>query len=113
MSTHVGRFVAAVSAGSAVAVALISAPDAAAAPIPSNCLPGAYGQLIYCDEDVNPDGSWVRCSRPTPEPLTVFGGVAGSTTSGPANCRLVTATSLPVGSPPYHIGYGGEATGRV
>ncbi|MBS9534449.1 hypothetical protein KIH27_12720 [Mycobacterium sp. M1] len=97
-------------------IALLTAPSAAAQPggvMPSNCLPGTYGQLVYCDEDVNPDGSWVRCSRPTPEPMTVFGGMAGSTTSGPASCQLVKPNALPAGSPPYHIGYGGEATGRV
>lgn len=115
MSAHVRQLLAAAGAGSAVAATLIGAPGAAAAPPPiqSNCLPGVYGQVVYCDEDVNPDGSWVRCSRPAPEPITVFGGIAGSIQAGPASCRLVTAASLPAGSPPFHIGYGGEATGRV
>lgn len=113
MSAHIRQVLAAVGAGSAVAAALISAPTASAVPIASNCLPGTYGQIIYCDEDVNADGSWVRCSRPAPEPLTTFGGIGGSIQSGPASCQLVTAASVPLGSPPYHIGYGGEATGRV
>lgn len=113
MSAHTRQLVATMGAGSAVIATLISAPSACAAPMPSNCLPGTTGQTIYCDEDVNVDGSWVRCSRMAPEPLTVFGGMASSIQQGPPDCALVTAASIPLGSPPYHIGYGGEATGRV
>lgn len=111
------RILAATAASSGVVIALAAAPGAAADgwPLPSNCLPGTYGQMVYCDGDVQPDGNWVRCAQAAPQPLfSAFGAPTGDTVPGGApDCNLVKPNALPAGSPPYHIGYGGEATGRV
>lgn len=101
------------SAGVALALALplAVAPGAAADPGP-NCMMGLT-QVSYCDTDVSADGSWVRCARQVRADVSVFGGSAGYTPLGAGSCERVTAASLPAGSPPYHIGYGGEAVGRA
>lgn len=124
MSSGIRQVLIAAGIGSGMAAALLAAPTAAGQPEPaepgpaggslqSNCLPSVHGQIVYCDEDVNADGSWVRCSQPKAQPITVFGGASGYVPPGPADCQLVKPNALPAGSPPYHIGYGGEATGRV
>ncbi|MEB3071002.1 CDGP domain-containing protein [[Mycobacterium] vasticus] len=117
MSAHIRQLLTALGLGSGTVAAFLSAPGATAQPsggtLPSNCLPGIHGQLVYCDEDINPDGSWVRCVQPKPTSITVFGGVGGYLPEVPPDCGLVKPNTLPAGSPPYHIGYGGEATGRV
>src|SRR5574337_129606 len=113
MSRDARQLLTAVTAGSAMIAALFAAPIAAAepfgpgTPMPSNCLPGPHAQIVYCDEDMNPDGSWVRCWQPKPKEIMIQGGIAGDVPGGPMECRLVTLNSLPAASPPYHIGYGG------
>lgn len=99
--------------GSGLAAALFAGPIVTAQPLlpsapllPPNCLPGVHGQVIYCDEDINPDGSWVRCSRPPPQEITIGGATSGDAPPGPAECRLVRPNTLPANSPPFHIGYG-------
>lgn len=117
MSSGIRQVLTAAGIGSGMALSLLATPSAAGIPpgggLPSNCLPGTLGQIVYCDEDVNADGSWVRCSQPKAQPITVFGGAGGYVPQGPPDCQLVKPNGLPTGSPPYHIGYGGEATGRV
>lgn len=115
MPSRMRKALTAAAVGSGVLSALLATPNAVAdAPLPSNCMPGTYGQVLYCDQDVSPDGSWIRCAESPPESLTVLGGVAGDVVpSGAPDCRAVTPNTLRAGSPPYHIGYGGEATGRV
>ncbi len=117
MSRSIRQTLAAAGSCSGLAAALFVAPLAAGQPpgggLASNCLPGVHDQIVYCDQDVNPDGSWVRCAQPKPREITVFGGAAGYIPQGPPDCKLVRSGALPAGSPPYHIGYGGEATGRV
>lgn len=82
-------------------------PFALDPPMPQNCLLGTYGQTVYCDEDVNPDGSWVRCWVPKPEEIIIGGAQSGEVPPSTKECRLVRPNEVPAWSPPYHIGYGG------
>lgn len=117
--SRIRQLAATIGLGSGMAVALAAplmlAPDAAAGPgflSSPNCMMGS-AQVSYCDTDVSADGSWVRCSRPIPGDISILGGTSTYAPLGAGSCERVTATSVPVGSPPYHIGYGGEAFGRV
>lgn len=102
-----------------IIAALFTGPKVAAEPfgldpplLPANCLPGTYGQTVYCDEDMNADGSWVRCWDPKPEDMTVQGAQSVDVPPTAKECRLVRPNSVPAWSPPYHIGYGGEGVGQ-
>lgn len=101
--------------GAGIVVMWAAAPSAAAdpgAPLAPNCMSGTGG-VTYCDTDVTADGSWSRCSQPESGAIYVFGGAVADAPLGAQTCQTVTAASVPAGSPPHHIGYGGEATGRM
>lgn len=99
-----------VSAGVAVAVgaalttvaALTAAPTAAAQPDEPGCATTAQNEK-YCDEAVQPDGSWLRCHYAAPSQIVIRGAEIDVPVGGP-ECQRVTVHSLPAGSPPHHMG---------
>lgn len=79
-----------------VAASVTVAPISTAEPaVPANCF---VASVLYCDQPLQPDGSWIRCYRTQP----IFNS-RGRVIPAVKKCGQVWPDAIPVG-PRYHIG---------